>query len=437
MSWAELLLGGVGLLMFLIAIGLPVFSCFLIVNLAGLLLLIGMNGTGLFVDSLINTAGSISLAPIPLFLLMGEVLFRSGSVDVLFRSVDQLIGQLRGRLYFVTMALSTIFGALSGSAIAVAAMLGRSVYPGMVERGYSSKLSVGVILAGACLAPIIPPSILAVIIGSLADVSISKLLIAGIVPGLVIAGMTLVYVIIVSRRMGEDEPTEETTTEQPERSSGRAILEMLPFLIVIFSVMGLIILGIATPSEAAATGVTGALIVAVIYRKLTISLILDALASAARVSAAILLIVASSVLFSQLLAISGASTGLIRWITTQDMPDWALLLILMLVPLILCMFMDQVAFMLAAIPLYIPIVASLDVDPLWFWAMFAVNLTIGTITPPFGYTLFALSASGPKSLTTKLVYSGSWPVVGIMLLALVLFAFVPEIILWLPGLIGP
>ena len=195
MSWAVLLIGAIGLLLALLFTGMGVFAAFLALNLAGVLVLMGPRGFGLFTNSLYETATSGSLATVALFVLMGEVLFRSGSVEVLFDGIDRLVGRLRGRLYVVTVALSTVFGALSGSAVAVAAVLGRSVLPSMRARGYDPRRSAATVLAGASLAPIIPPSLLAIIVGSLADVSIAGLLVAGLLPGLLLATMTLVWVL--------------------------------------------------------------------------------------------------------------------------------------------------------------------------------------------------------------------------------------------------
>ena len=195
MSWAVLLIGAIGLLLALLFTGMNVFVAFLVLNLVGVLVLMGPPGFGLFTNSLFETATSDSLATVALFVLMGEVLFRSGSVEVLFDGIDRLVGRLRGRLYVVTVALSTVFGALSGSAVAVAAVLGRSVLPSMRARGYDPRRSAATVLAGASLAPIIPPSLLAIIVGSLADVSIAGLLVAGLLPGLLLATMTLVWVL--------------------------------------------------------------------------------------------------------------------------------------------------------------------------------------------------------------------------------------------------
>ena len=186
------LVAGVGLLLAFLSTGMPVFVGFFLINLLTVVLFIGPAGYGMFVNSLYETTTTQSLATIPLFILMGEILFRSNSVEMLFRSIDTLIGRVKGRQYVLGIALATVFSTLSGAAMGVAAMLGRSLLPGMISRGYNPRLSAGVILAGACLAPLIPPSILTIIVGTLAGVSIAGLLIAGIIPGLVFAALFLV-----------------------------------------------------------------------------------------------------------------------------------------------------------------------------------------------------------------------------------------------------
>jgi tripartite ATP-independent transporter DctM subunit len=325
---------------------------------------------------------------------------------------------------------------LSGSAVAVAAMLGRSLLPQMSRMGYDSRLSSSTILAGASLAPIIPPSVLVVVIGSLVtNVSIAGLLIAGIIPGLIVAFIFAVYVGVRVFMNPDLAPKQE---ERPQVTAGdviKAIISTLPFGLVIFSVMGLILLGIATPSEAAAAGVLGAVLTALVYKRFTFAMVWSALKSAATISAMILLIVASSKLFGQLLSFSGATPGLIRFISELQIDPMIMLLLLMLVPLILCMFMDQFAFMLLAIPLYEPILKAYGFDPLWFWTLFLINLTIGSITPPFGYTLFALKGVA-QDLSIRMIYSSAWPTVIIFLSSLVLFALVPSLITFLPNLLN-
>ncbi len=428
MTWLAFLCLALGLLLALLFSGVKIFVGFLALNLVGVMVLIGPRGFGLFTNSIFESATSPTLVTVALFVLMGEILFRSGTVDILFRSVDRLIGGLKGRLYVVTIALSTVFGALSGSAVAVAAMLGRSVLPLMQDRGYDTRRSAGTILAGASLAPIIPPSLLAIIVGSLADVSIAGLLVAGLIPGLLFASLSLAYVFL------REDGTDMTPPAQVEGSALRAWLDMLPFLLVIFAVMGLIILGIATPSESAATGVIGALIVAALFGRLDSQMLRETITSALTISVVILIIVASAKLFSQLLSFAGATRGLVTLISDMGLSPDLTFLVMMLIPFLLCMFIDQIAFMLLAIPIYQPIVVAMGFDPIWFWTLFMINLTVGSLTPPFGYTLFALKGANDR-LSTADVFSAAWPIVGIFITGMVILWAIPGMVTFVPGLL--
>lgn len=436
MSATTILAAGiVGLLAVLLS-GVPIYLGFLLLNGLGVWYFFGASGSGLFANSVVDSLTSLNMTTIPLFVLMGEILFRSGAVDVLYDAVDALIGRLRGRLYVFTIVLSTIFGALCGSAVAVVAMLGRSVLPTMQRRGYDVQLSAAVIQGGASLAPIIPPSLLAVLIGSMANVSISGLLIAGILPGLLLAGLCIAYVYFSIWRKPELAPSEDGDRSAGNTGSVRsmvlAIFKMTPFLIIILSVMGLMLLGIATPSESAATGVLGALATAACYRKLSLGMVREAVAATVRISTMILMIVAASVLFGQLLAFTGATADLVGWVSGLDVSPMMLFWLLMAVPFVLCMFIDQLAFMLVAIPLYAPLVQTLGFDPIWFWMQFSINMTVASLTPPFGYTLFALRAAAPDLITLKQVFNASWPITGIYVLGMVLMTVFPSIVTVLP-----
>ena len=437
MEWYTTLILGMAILFVLFLSGAPIFLAFLAAILLGVYFVIGPAGFPLFANSVLDTATTTSLASIPLFILMGELLFRSGTMDVLFDSIDKLVGKVRGRQYVLVVVLSAVFGALSGVAMAVAAMLGRAIMPGMHDRGYDRSIAAGLIIGGASLAPIIPPSLLAIIVGSLADVSIAKLLIAGVIPGLFIGGIFLVYVFV---RIGMN-PSLAPGNVAGERAEVTpmekliAIVRTMPFLIVIFSVMGFIMLGIATPSESAATGVAGSLLTAAIYRKLSFQMISDSLMAAITVSAMILAIMAMSKMFTQLLAFTGATGELVNLVANLGYSPIVMLLIMLAVPFILCMFIDTIAVILLTIPIYQPVVTALEFDPVWFWLLFLVNITLGAITPPFGYTLFAFKAVVPD-MSISQVYRATWPFVGLFLLGIALIIAFPAIATWLPNQVG-
>lgn len=421
-------------LLLLFGTGLPIYVAFLLVNLVGTVLVLGSGGFGLFTNSIYDTATTGSLTAIPLFILLGELLFRGRALKVMFNSIDVLVGHLKGRQFILAIVLSTVFGALSGSAMGVAAMLGKTLLPGIKARGGSSSLAIGSIVSGASLAPIIPPSLLAIIVGTLAGVSIGDLLVAGIVPGLLLACLFVVYIMI---RVRLDPSLDVQEAEEPAVRTGsdiaRALLNLAPFTIIVGSIMGFIMAGIATPSEAAATGVLGALITTFIYERLTLRAFGEALMSAAKISAMILLIMASSKMFSQLLAMTGGVSALTAMIGGLDLPAWAMLIVLMAFPFIMCMFIDQIALMLIVIPIYTPLVEHIGYDPLWFWLIFLVNITVGGITPPFGYVLFALKSAAPQE-SLSLIFRSTWPFVAIFILGMTIMAAYPPLVTFLPSL---
>ena len=429
------LLVGLALLLGLMATGMPVFVAFMIVNIVGIVILMGPSGYVIFAASLQESTTTTALVTIPLFILMGEILFRSNAVEVLLRSVDTLVGRITGRQFVVSIILATLFSMLSGAAMAVAAMMGRSLLPAMLSRGYDARLSAGNILAGASLAPLIPPSVMTIIVGTLAGVSIAGLLVAGILPGILLALMFLGYTftkVLIRRDLAP--PVEDAGAPRSAGSILFAFLSILPFGIIVFSVMGLILFGIATPNEAGAMGVLGAIVTAAIYRRLSIRMLAQSVASAAKLSAMILIILASSKLFSQLLGFTGGATDLTRWVVDLDLGYWLMLFLLLALPFVLCMFIDQAALMLIVIPIYRPMIDSMGYDPIWFWLLFLINMTVGSITPPFGYTLFALRSSW-RGGTLRDIYAAAWPFVALFVLAMILVAVFPPLATFLPGLL--
>jgi tripartite ATP-independent transporter DctM subunit len=419
------------LLLTLFFLGVPIFAAFFGFNIFAALMLMGPQMLSIFSASILDTVTTSELVTVPLFILLGELLFRSGCITILFDSVDDIVGRIRGRQYVIIVLISVLLGALSGSAIAVAAMLGRTVMAEGIERGGDKKLLSGLVLGGACLAPIIPPSFLVVLIGMLSGTSISALLAAGVLPGIVAGGLFFLYIQVLLWRDPSRDITR--TSDKPRGPMWKAILSLLPFSIVIFAVLGLILLGVATPNESAACGVFGALAVAAVYRKLSTSMLIEALKGSILMSSMILLIMAASKILTQLMAFSGLTNDLVAVFTALDFPAVAVLAVLMLIPFVLCMFLDQIALMLILIPIYKPLLDTFGFDPLVFWTLFLLNLTLGAITPPFGYALFALSASSPREIGLRDIYAASWPFIGLIVLTLVLVWAFPLLATWLPS----
>lgn len=434
MEWYVAISAAVALMLLLFATGLPIFLSFLTLNLLGLYALTGnFKGVLLVVNSMYDTGTSLSLAAIPLFILLGEILFRSSAVNVMFNAVDAVVGAVKSRLYIVSVILSTIFGALSGSAMAVAAMMGASLLPEMEKRGYQKNMSLGTILGGSSLAPIIPPSVMAVVLGILAGVSISGLLVAGILPGLLLALVFFIYIVIRVKLNPKLAPSVVESSSLSAQERMWLLLKALPFLTIIATILVLIISGVATPTEAAAMGCVVAMITCSLFASLRWPTLVQALRSTAWTTSMIMIIMVCSVSFSQILNMSGITTSLVNTVTGLEWHPVLMFIMLMALGFVLCMFIDQIAVMILLVPLYKPIIAALGFDPLWFWAIFLVNVSIGNVTPPFGYTLFALQGAA-KDTTIQELYRASVPVILLYLLVIVVLALVPDIILWLPSL---
>ena len=433
-EWWMILGLGLTILVAIFMTGAPVFVAFLVMIVTGVALTLGDAAFGMVVNSMFETGSTAALGTIPLFILLGEILFRSGCIEVLMNSIDKLVGRVQGRQYVLSISIATILGALSGSAMAVGAMMGRSLLPVMLNRNYNLRLSVGTILGGACLAPIIPPSILAIIIGTLANVSIASLLIAGILPGLLLAGLFIGACLIKVYFNPSLAPAQEDSVAVSGAEKWRAVAGLLPFSFIIFMIIGMILLGLATPSESAATGVLGGIVTAAYYRKLSFRMLYEALTESAVLSAVILVILVSAVMFTQLLAFTGATGAVTKIVTSMDVNKWVMLFLLMLLPFILCMFIDQLGLMLVLISIYLPIIKVLNFDPIWFWLLFLINITLGAITPPFGYVLFALKAAAPD-VSTRDIFGGAWLFVWLTLAGMLIMVIFPQIVTFLPNLL--
>ena len=434
MTWVVALSGGIGLLVALFVIRTPIFVAFLVLNLVGILIYFGPSGFGLFANSIYATATNTALAAVPLFIIMGEILFRSGAMESLFEALDRLIGRIRGRQFILCIILSAILGALSGAAMAVAGLLWRSLYPTMIKRGYDRRLSLGSILGGASLDPIIPPSVLAIIIAALAGVSTGKLLVAGIGPGILLTGMFLIYVMI--RVWAKPELAPDLIDDAPDSNSGGvlyAIWKLVPPCSIFALVMGLIIGGIATPTEAAALGVLGAVLLSIYYGTFKPSMLSESVFAAVKISTILLLVMCSAVMFSQLLTFAGAPQALGKLVVEADLALPIMIFIMLALPFFLFMFLDQMAIMLVLIPIYKPVLAIYGVDGIWFWTMFLVVATVGGISPPFGYTLFAMKSAVPNVPIGEL-YKAAWPFVWLICLGIVLMVAFPSIVTFLPSL---
>jgi tripartite ATP-independent transporter DctM subunit len=436
MPWygaAGLMVGG---LLVLMVMGMPVAIAFLAINIIGVYVFMGgMVGIDQLVANATTSVTSFALVPVPLFLIMGELLFHTGLALRVFNALDKCLGGIRGRLSYLTVAGGTIFATLSGSSMANTALLGTTMMPDMIKRGYKPYMIMGPILATGGLAMIIPPSSLAVLLGSLARIDVGALLIAGLVPGLILAVMFIVL-IRLQIALDPDAAPGYAAERAPAREIARALLvEVAPMGIVVFAVVGLILLGWATPTESAAFGALSVIFLAAIYRELTWEAIYKSMRGTLLVSAMMLVIIVGSTTFSQILAFSGASQGLIAFATDFDLSPMMMLAMMFLVIMVLGMFMDQLSIMMLTLPIFMPLVELYQFDPIWFGVIMLLGLELGLATPPFGLLLFVMVGVAPRGTTIGQVAWAALPYICCTLFLVLLLAFYPQIALWLPGLI--
>ncbi len=434
MAWYEALMLLIGTIMVLMALGMPVALAFLAANIIGAWVFMG--GERGVVALLNNGWGALTkyaLVPIPLFLLMGEVFFHTGLGGRMFNAIDRLLGKLPGRLSYVTVLGGTGFSTLSGSSMGSTALLGSLMVPEMTRRGYKKYMSIGPILGTGGLAIIIPPSALAVLLATLAQIDVGALLIAGIIPGLILAGLYLGTIYLQTRL----DPTAAPAYEVPHLSLGGKLWLLLTDVVPMIGLMVLIVVlminGIVTPSEAAAFGALGVLLLALCYRCLSWTALQASVRGALRVTLMAYLIVFGSATFSQLLAFSGASRGLINWAIGFELDPIFMLLVMFGVLLILGMFMEQISMMLLTVPIFFPLAISLGFDSIWFGLIMLLALEISFTTPPFGLLLFVMKGVAPASTTMREIYLSALPFILCSLILVALLIVFPPIATWLPG----
>ncbi|TDO09766.1 TRAP transporter large permease [Halomonas ventosae] len=412
----------------LIAIGFPIF---LALGLSGLLGLYMARGSLAFFfapSSLFGQLNAFELIALPLFILMGNFLGATPVGSSLFTAAVRWFNWLRGSLAISSVGASAMFGAVSGVSLAGVAAVGSIAVPQMLERGYSRSLAAGSVVSAGALAMLIPPSVPFIIYGAVSSVSVADLFIGGIVLAL---ALSLFIYIRVSLNPAEAPASEERFT-WGQRWSSLANIWHAALLVV--AVLGSIYSGLATPSEAAGIGAAGAFLIAtVIFRSLSWKKFLEILATTARISGAILLIIGCAKIFGDYLNMVRVPQLLTEALTATGLPGWAILVAVMLMLILLGMIVDAVSLIVVTTPVLLPLVTALGYDPLWFGIVMVLNLEIAVITPPVGLNLYALRGVCPE-LSVEEIISSALPFVAVQFLVLMLFVLFPGISLWLPGL---
>jgi len=437
MSWqmaSLLLLGGSTILLF---IGVPVAFSFIAINLIGAVLFLGGDaGLHQLVRNSTAAVLNFSLTPIPLFILMGEVLFHTGLATKVITAIERLIRQVPGRLAVVAVVAGTVFSAISGSTIATTAMLGSLMLPIMLTRGYHPTMATGPIMAIGAVDMLIPPSALTVLLGSLSGISISKLLIGGVVPGLI---LSIAFVVYIIARVSADPALAPATPV--EKLSGWARFDplvryVLPLVSIFGVVIGAMSGGVATPTESAALGALATMALAAAYRALTLEAVAKASHGTIAISGMILFIILGATTFSQILSFSGATEGIVSAVFGQQLSPFAILAGMMLLLIFLGLFVDQVSMMLITLPVFMPIVQRLDIDPIWFGVLYLICMQLGLLLPPHGLLLMTMRGVAPPQVTMADIFRAVVPYVILSLILLAVITLFPSIATWLPALLG-
>ncbi|MEJ8835358.1 TRAP transporter large permease [Ramlibacter sp. AN1133] len=432
---AWLMLGGSTLLLF---IGMPVALTFMAVNIVGAWLYMGGEaGLAQLARSSVSSVAAFSLTPIPLFILMGEILFHSGLAVQVIEGIERLIRRVPGRLAVVAVVAGTVFSAISGSTIATTAMLGSLMLPVMLSRGYHPTLAAGPIMAIGAVDMLIPPSALTVLLGSLSGISISKLLVGGVLPGLILSVAFVLWIIGRVKVTPSLAPREEDQPAYVGWERFRPFVRyVLPTLSIFGVVVGALAGGWATPTECAAIGAFATMVLAVAYRALTLQVLTKSLQGTAAISGMILFIIVGATTFAQILSFSGASSGLVQAITGQGLSPGLIVAGMMLTLIFLGVFVDQVSMMMITLPIFMPIVQSLGIDPVWFGVMFLICMQLGLLLPPHGLLLMTMRGVAPPTVTMGHIFRAVVPYVAMSLLLLAAVFWIPAIATWLPARIG-
>jgi len=408
-QWTAFALGSVGVLVLLLSKGL-----------------IGLTS----ISSVVwNSANSYILISIPMFLLMGEIILRSGVSSKFYAGVVALLGRLPGGLLHANIASCAVFSAVSGSSVATAASVGTVAIPELRKAGYSDRALLGSLAAGGTLGILIPPSIVLVLYGALVDESITQLFVAAVVPGLVMTALFIVYIAILV--MVNPSVAPPTTNRMPAAERRQAVLHLIPIVLLLLVVLGGIYGGFTTPTEASAVGALGAIILAAAYRRLTWTMFREALTATVKTSCMVSLVIIGAQILSTALTFSGVGREVSEWMQALGLTKWAFFTAVMCLYLVLGCFVDGLSMMYMTLPVLLPVIKFMEFDLVWFGVVMVVIIEVGQITPPVGLNLFTIHGiSGGAKFSD--VSAGSFPYVLLMLLMIAVLAVWPELALWLP-----
>ncbi|MBW2208466.1 MAG: TRAP transporter large permease subunit [Deltaproteobacteria bacterium] len=411
--------------------------------LGGLAVIFGYLGWGpecfyMFINQTFGVMDNYILVAIPLFIFMAQLLDQSGVAESLFSTMRYLFGPIRGGIAVAVVVVSTLFGACTGIIGASVVTMGLLAMPVLLKYGYNKRLSCGSICAGGTLGILIPPSIMLVVMADQGAVSVGKLFAGAVIPGLILSGLYILYILIHCYFKPQDGPAitkEEMAAVSKGQIAVMVIKSLIPPLILIMGVLGSIFMGLATPTEAAGVGAFLALCLSLAYGKFTWKGLYTSVVNTARTTSMVVIILVTASCFSSVFMGSGGGDVVQELILESGFGKWGMFIIMMIILFFLGMFIDWIGIILICFPLFLPIAADLGFDKIWFIVIMAVMLQDSFLTPPFGYALFYLKGVAPPEVSTADVYWGAFPFWRLMELGLIICVIWPGSITWLPSLL--
>jgi tripartite ATP-independent transporter DctM subunit len=436
MEWYWILTIIFAVFVVLMALGVPIAFAFLALNtVACYIFWNGSAGLSQLLHSVGSSVTHFSIVSVPLFVIMGEVMFRSGIASKMMDTLDAWFGRLPGRLALMSVAGGTVFAGLTGSGAAATAMLGKLLVPDMQKRGYAKAMTLGPIMGAGGLAVMIPPSALGVLLAALGNFSVGEFMVAIIVPGLMMSVAYAIYIMARCTLQKDLAPAYAVVRVPLATKLKNTVLYIFPLFVVMFLVVGLIFLGVATPSESAALGAMGTFVLAWAYGGLTKDLIKQSLLGSMRITVMLLMIVTGSTAFSQVLAFTGATTGLAELAISFNAAPIVIVICMQLILIVMGMFMEPLSIMMLTVPIFFPVIKALGLDEIWFAAIMLLNMEMATISPPFGLNLFVMRGVAPNGTTMGDVYAAAVPFLLLDLVVMAALLAYPDLVLWLPSLI--
>lgn len=419
-------------LILLLSLGVPIAFTLCSISTIGIVLTWGPKGLLLLFNAAYAESTSFLLLAIPLFIFMANQLKFSGIGDDLYEMVYRWMGRVRGGLAIGTVVICAIFAAMAGISSVATISMGLIALPSMLSRGYRKDLAVGSIAAGGALGILIPPSIIMILYGAMAEVSVGKMFIGGVLPGMVMCLIFISYIGIRSFLNNDIAPAvDETFTLKEKITVLKGVF--LPILLI-FMVLGVIYFGVCTPTEASAVGAFGAMACAVFYKKFTWQNLKDSLWATIKVNAMVFWLIIGALAFTNFMAYSEIQDLIKDTVLALEYSRWAILIAMQVIFFILGMFLDPAGIIMLTTPIFVPIIVELGFDPLWFGILFVINMEMAYITPPFGFNLFIMKGIVPPEISMANIYRAIIPFVFLQALCLILVMVFPQLATWLPEL---